>query len=98
MLKSNPSHTTKLEESKTYEVYFIESTDHWYVGCTTRTTPVRFAQHLAPSSDAPIGKLAKQGIEFTWSVLERAQGTTQTASKPNSVGTKRSSIPMDDAL
>lgn len=74
MLKSNPSHTTKLEESKTYEVYFIESTDHWYVGCTTRTTPVRFAQHLAPSSDAPIGKLAKQGIEFTWSVLERGAG------------------------
>jgi len=62
-------------ESLPFEVYLIESDDHWYVGCTTQTTPVRFAQHLVPSSDRPIGKLAKQGVEFSWSVLEEGEGT-----------------------
>ncbi len=73
MLKSKPSHTTKSEESTPFEVYFIESDHYWYVGCTTRTTPVRFAQHLS-SKDSPVGKLAKQGVEFSWSVLEKGEG------------------------
>ena len=63
----------KSEESKRFEIYFIESDAHWYVGCTTRTTPVRFAQHLS-SKNSPIGKLAKQGVEFSWSVLEKGEG------------------------
>ena len=63
----------KSEESKRFEIYFVESDAHWYVGCTTRTTPVRFAQHLS-SKNSPIGKLAKQGVEFSWSVLERGAG------------------------
>ena len=65
----------KSEDSKPFEVYLIESDDHWYVGCTTRTTPVRFAQHLVPSSDSLIGKLAKRGVKFSWSVLEEGEGT-----------------------
>jgi len=76
MLKSKLSHTTKSEESKRFEVYVIESDDgYWYVGGTTRTTPVRFAEHLARSSDTPIGKLAKKGVKFRWSVLEEGVGT-----------------------
>jgi hypothetical protein len=74
MLKSTLSHTTKSEESKPFEVYFIESVHYWYVGCTTRTTPVRFAQHLS-SKNSPVGKLAKQGVQFSWSVLEVGEGT-----------------------
>lgn len=65
------------EESKPFEVYFIESDHYWYVGCTTQTTAVRFAQHLVPSSDSPVGELAKQGVEFSWSVLEEGEGTHQ---------------------
>jgi len=64
----------KPEESKPFEVYFIESDHYWYVGCTTQTTAVRFAQHLVPSSDSPVGELAKQGVEFSWSVLEEGVG------------------------
>ena len=63
------------EDSKPFEVYFIESDHYWYVGCTTQTTPVRFAQHLVSSSDSPVGELAKQGVEFSWSVLEEGEGT-----------------------
>lgn len=62
------------EESKPFEVYFIESDHYWYVGCTTRTTPVRVAQHLS-SKDSPVGELAKKGVEFSWSVLEVGEGT-----------------------
>jgi len=65
---------TSSEESKPFEVYFIESDHYWYVGCTTQTTAVRFAQHLVPSSDSPVGELAKQGVEFSWSVLEKGEG------------------------
>ena len=62
------------EQSKPFEVYFIESDQYWYVGSTTRTTPVRVAQHLS-SKDSPVGKLAKQGVEFSWTVLEVGEGT-----------------------
>lgn len=61
------------EQSKPFEVYFIESDHCWYVGSTTRTTPVRVAQHLS-SQDSPVGKLVKQGVEFSWSVLEKGEG------------------------
>jgi hypothetical protein len=64
----------KSEESKPFEVYFIESDHYWYVGCTTRSTPVRFAQHHS-SKKSPVGKLAKQGVEFSWTVLEVGEGT-----------------------
>ena len=74
MLKSDSSHTTKAQESKPFEVYFIESDHYWYVGCTTRTTPVRFAQHLS-SKNSPVGKSAKEGVQFSWSVLEVGEGT-----------------------
>ena len=62
------------EESKPFEIYLLQSDHYWYVGCTTRTTAVRFAQHLVRSSNSPVGELAEQGVEFSWSVLEKGVG------------------------